>query len=368
MPRPYEAVARLQPLPFLDEDELEPPPQRGGRRSAERQRQLLVRRLIAVGVGVGVVILALLGIRGCLDARKARGFENYARDLGSIADNSRQLSNGFFERLNNPPEDATELDLQSEIAADRGTAEGLLQRVRGLDTPGELEGAQEELTLAFELRRDALETIAEQIPNALGDEGREQAIERIARQMAAFLASDVLYARARGEIQRVLDEEEIEEDAPQSRFLPDPIERYLDDLQLAALLAGFSPNTGEAATLRGVELVGTTLSPPGIALSPESLNSAPLRRGSELSVDVQNVGESQESDVSVRFSLSGGPEAIEGSSTIESIAAGGVGTATLPIRPQPPTGSELALTVTVAPVPGETMIENNRSTYPVTFD
>lgn len=356
-------------MPFLDEDELEPASPRGPqRRSAERQRQLLVRRLLALGAGVLVVILALLGIRGCLDARKERGFENYLRDLGSIADNSRQLSNEFFERLNNPPDDLTELDLQSEIASDRGTAEGLLQRVRGLDTPGELEGAQGELAFAFELRRDALATIAEQVPTALGDEGRQDAVGRIARQMATLLASDVLYARARVGIQRVLNEEDIEGNVPRSRFLPDPIERYLDDLELAAILARFGTEATADAGARGLELLSTTLNPGGVILSPDSLNTVPLRRQSEIAVDVQSSGDSQESDVGVSFSLSGGPEAIEGNSTISQISAGGVETAAMPIRPQPPTDTELTLTVTVAPVPGETLIENNRSTYQITFD
>jgi hypothetical protein len=356
-------------LASLDEDELEPASHSGPRRrSAERQRQLLVRRLIALGAGVVVVVLALLGIRGCLDARKERGFENYLRDLGSIADNSRQLSDGFFERLNNPRDDLTELDLQSEIAADRGTAEGLLQRVRGLDTPSELDDAQDELTFAFELRRDALETIAEQIPGALGDNGRQESIERIARQMATLLASDVIYGRARQEIVRVLNEEEIEGNAPRSRFLPDPIERYLDDLELAAILAGIAVDPEAMADVRGLELVSSTVNPGGVVLSPDTLNTAPLRRRSELAIDVQNAGGSQESDITVSFSLSGGPEAIEGRSTISQISAGGVGTATMPIQPQPPTEIELALTVTVAPVPGETLIDNNRSTYQVAFD
>lgn len=318
--------------------------------------------------GVLALVLALLGIRGCLDARKERGFENYLRDLGSIVDNSRQLSNGFFERLNNPPSNVTELDLQSEIAADRGTAEGLLQRVRGLDTPSELEGAQGELTFAFELRRDALATIAEQIPSALGDDGRQEAIDRIARQMATLLASDVLYARARDEIRRVLNDEDIEGNVPRSRFLPDPIERYLDDLELAAILARFTTEENAAAGARGLELLGTTLEPGAVLLTPDGPNTAQLRQRAEVSVDVQNSGESQEADVSVSFSLSGGPEAIEGDSTISSIAVGGVETTTMPIRPQPPSETELTLTVTVAPVPGETLIDNNRSTYQITFD
>ena len=126
---------------FLDEDDLQPAGSGSGpRRGApERQRQLMTRRVIAVGIGVLIVILLLLGVKGCLNARKERGFENYVSDLSSIATQSNQLSSEFFARLENPPKNADELSLEAQIASDRGTAEALLQRVENLDTPDELE-------------------------------------------------------------------------------------------------------------------------------------------------------------------------------------------------------------------------------------
>jgi hypothetical protein len=56
----------------------------------------MTRRLIALGVGALVVVLLLLAVKGCLNARKERGFENYASDLSSIVVNSNQLSAEFF--------------------------------------------------------------------------------------------------------------------------------------------------------------------------------------------------------------------------------------------------------------------------------
>jgi hypothetical protein len=59
-------------LSFLDEDDpyasaaTEPPDRLG---PPDRDRQILVRRLIAVAAGLLVVILLILGVRGCLDAR-----------------------------------------------------------------------------------------------------------------------------------------------------------------------------------------------------------------------------------------------------------------------------------------------------------
>ena len=92
-------------MSYLDEDELDPALGGPGSRRppSERQRQVFIRRVIALGVGVLILILLLLGVRGCLNARKERGFENYVSDLGGIVTQSNQLSQTFFGRLEDPP-------------------------------------------------------------------------------------------------------------------------------------------------------------------------------------------------------------------------------------------------------------------------
>ena len=229
-------------MAFLDEDELQPAGSGSGPRrpGSERQRQLMLRRVIALGVGVVLIILLLLAVKGCLNARKERGFENYATDLKSIVEQTNQLSSEFFKRLEDPPANTDPLNLEAQIASDRGTAEALLQRVEGLDAPDELADAQAELVQSYELRRDALAGIADDIPTALGEEGRADAINRIAEDMREFLASDVLFARARDEINEVLADQGISEEIPESVFLPEPVERWLDHLQLTTVLSTFA--------------------------------------------------------------------------------------------------------------------------------
>ena len=74
----------------------------------------MVRRAVGAGVVVLLLILIVLGIRGCLNARKERSFENYARDLNAIAAQSKQLSDGFFARLNDPG-NLTPLSFRAEV-------------------------------------------------------------------------------------------------------------------------------------------------------------------------------------------------------------------------------------------------------------
>jgi hypothetical protein len=358
-------------LAFLDEDDLEPADGPGGRRGPDRQRQILVRRLIALGVGVGVVILLVLAVRGCLNARKERGYENYLSDLTSIADSSNQVSANFFERLLNPPDNLDSLQLEAQISADRSTATSDLQRVEGLDTPDELAGAQDDLELAFELRRDALAGIAEDIPTALGQEGRLEATERITADMKALLASDVLYEQARTEIDSVLTEQEIAGKVPQSQFLPDPVDLWLDDLELTSTLSTFAADTAACRDeVHGVELIGTTVAPGNVALTAGTENTVSIKGDDDIELDVEilNGGDVEEKDVIVTFELSGPGAQLEGQTPVASLDAGGTETATLPLGEQPPTGVPLSLEAKVLPVPCESIFDNNSFSYSVTFE
>jgi hypothetical protein len=324
--------------------------------------------VIALLVGVGVLILLLLGVRGCLDARKERGFENYLSDLDSIVAQSNQLSNDFFNRLENPQKGLTELQLEAQITTDRGTAEGLLQRAEGLDAPDEVADAQEELVQAFELRRDGLAGVAEDIPTALGNEGRSEAIARMVGDMQAFLASDVLYRRAQGEIDAATTEQEINGKASDSVFLPPPTSRWLDDSALTVTLNGFAAETGNVPPgVHGVELVSTTIDK--TTLSPDFDNTVALgNEPPELTIGVQNGGDNEETDVIVSYALDGGSVALEGQAAIASIDAQGIAEATIPLESLPETDVALTLQIDVLPVLGETVIDNNAATYTVTFN
>ena len=143
--------------------------------------------MIALAIGSGVVVLLLFAIRGCLDARKERDFENYLRDLSSLVTTSNQLSSEFFDRFRIQAM-PSKIEFQDQLGSSRGTGEDLLKRAEGLDAPDELADAQEDLELAFELRRDGVNSIVEQIRGALGDEGRDDAFTQIALDMRQFLA------------------------------------------------------------------------------------------------------------------------------------------------------------------------------------
>lgn len=353
-------------MAFLDEEEALAPPgdEPPFPRARDHQRQIMVRRAVGVGVIVVLLILIVLGIRGCLNERKERGFENYARDLNAIVAQSAQVSDDFFTRLSDPG-NLSALSFEAEIDSLRGSAEDLAGRVDSLDTPDELKGAQSELELAFQLRSDALTGISDQISTALGNQGSGDAIESIAGYMNYFLASDVLYERARAEINSELENQGISETVPESVFLTD--QRWLDPLEVSSALALVSGGKQATTGTHGLALFQTTVQPGDANLDPNTAATITGTGPLELDVQVQNQGDSEEADIGVSFELTGGAQTISGDATIPRIAAGAIQTASIPIEPDPDPGQQLTLEVTVQPVPGEQIAENNRSSYQVTF-
>jgi hypothetical protein len=349
-------------LAFLDEEELapqgaDPGPSRYG---ADRQRQILARRAMAAGVVIVLLILIVLGIRGCLDARKQRSFENYVSDLKAITAQSAQLSNDFFTRLSNTKSSGQVTQFRAEIASDRGAAENLVTRVSELSVPDEHKGAQSELIQAFELRSEGLTGISDQI-NDLSPTNVNKASKAVAGYMKYFIASDVLYTKARAEIEQTLADEGVDEKVSQSVFLDDP-ERWIDPTQVSLALVSVA---GAGKATSGVHGLGLgTVTVGGTALTA---GTAATVSGSDIEATVENQGDSDEQNVVVSYKLTGGTQTSEGDTTIPKIVAGGTGTAKLRIQPAPPTGEQLSLEISVTPVAGEQVATNNQATYDVTF-
>ncbi|HNA45304.1 MAG TPA: hypothetical protein PK038_05170, partial [Solirubrobacterales bacterium] len=70
---------------------------RGGGSGGDRQ-QLMVRRAIALGAGLLVLILLVIGAKGCLDARKNRSLDDYANSVTQIVNETNALGKSFFGR------------------------------------------------------------------------------------------------------------------------------------------------------------------------------------------------------------------------------------------------------------------------------
>jgi hypothetical protein len=330
-------------------------------RRPERQ-QIILRRALALGAGLLVLILIVLGVKGCLNARKERALSDYASNVTQIVEETKQTSKVFFERLEDPGE-LSVTEFVAQVDADRSAMDGYQSRVDGLDAPGDMGHAQEALELTYDLRAGAMNEIAEQVNTALGDVGAEKATAAIARQMKKLLAGDVIYATvARPEIKRVLADNGIEgEDPPESVFLPGETE-WLDEDTVSSALGSISGGGGETSGVHGLGLLGTSIN--GTALVADAAAAVDLGEETpEVEVEVQNQGESTENSVTVSVTVTGGAAVDQ---TVSSIAAGEIETVVIPLVPAP-TGNA-TLDVEVQSVPGEQVTSNNEASYTVEFE
>ena len=185
--------------------------------------------------------------------------------------------------------------------------------------------------------------------------------------MQALLASDVIYLATRDPgADAAYSKRSISERFPNARFLPDL--GWLDPGHVGDPAREARGHAGKAATpgLHGTGLEGVTASLPGTVLTDTGVNRVPLGDQLAFDVKVQNQGESEETDVGVTVTISGGKR-ISVDQTIPRIAAGQSETVSIPITEKPDTSAVSTVTVDVAAVPGERNKENNKATYQVAF-
>lgn len=322
----------------------------------------MLRRLLALGAALVVLILIVLGVKGCLDARARGALSDYARNVEQIVNETNQTSKDFFGKLEDPG-NLSVTEFTSEIDADRSAMANYASRIDGLSAPGEMSSAQKSLEVVYILRSAAMEQIANKMPTALGEAGAVKATAAIARQMQKLLAADVIYESVtRPEIDGKLADNGIEDsDVPKSTFLPDGT-KWLDEAEVQSALGKVNGSTTEATTggVHGLGLLGVRIGE--TELVAEAPNAVVTEGTPEVEVEVQNQGESTENGITVVV-IANGKETTQ---EIASIEAGSTGTAVVPLTPTPE--GETTLEVEAEPVPGEEFATNNEATYVVDFE
>ncbi|MGH2841694.1 MAG: hypothetical protein ACRDKY_12805, partial [Solirubrobacteraceae bacterium] len=169
-----------------------------------------MRRAVAAGIGLFVIVLLVVGVRGCLNNRKEQALKDYNRDVANLVQQADDNTDDFFQTLSTGG--SSPGDLQTQINGLRQNAETHTSRAVKLDVPGEMLPAQRNFVLTLALVQEAIGKVAERLPSALGSEATvaETAVKSIAGEMQAFTAADVVYTRrVAAIIQQVLTKEEI---------------------------------------------------------------------------------------------------------------------------------------------------------------
>jgi hypothetical protein len=328
----------------------------------------MVRRTIAIGGGLLLLILLVFVFRGCLDARKERAMEDYVRGANELTKLSQAESRQLFDILSAPSSSDQSVNRANQANALRSDSATLSDRARDLDVPDELSDANDYLVEALDLRRDALAKVADTLPGALAQDEQRNSTAAIAEMMKVFEASDVLLIyRFEPRAKTVLEKEKVSAkiNTASLPFVPDI--QWVDPDFVADQIAGIRGTDGGSATpgLHGNGLVSTSLG--GVALTPGASATVPLSQDTAFDIQVMNQGDGTETDVVVQVTVGQGSDAIEAEDTIPEIAAGEQKPVTIPLPKQPPTGQNVPITVRVKPVPGEEVTDNNEAEFTVIF-
>jgi hypothetical protein len=358
----------LAGLGFLDEeqddlvvaDEPERPRRRVGGPQRRRQ-QYLVRRLIGVGVGLAFLILVVIGIRGCLDARSDRALRNYDSSVATIMQQSEQSGKDFFQLLSGPS-GSSSVDVQNQVFAQRDASSTLLDRAQGLSAPGQMHDAQAAVEQTLTLRRNALTAIAANVTQAAARTQTADAITTIGNAMGSLYASDVLWTQiGKPDIQKVLKDKGVDgQPLPPGNFMPANATDYLDQTTLVTKLNAITGNTATTGGTHGLQLDSTTIG--STQLSPDQTTTVPSD-ASEIDIGVTNSGDSDETGIRVNVTIGGA--SLTGQ--LQTLSAGQSGTIKIPLTTKPTPGTNTTVEVAVTPVPGEQLTDNNTSTYTVVF-
>ncbi len=340
---------------------------------------LLVRRLVAAGGVVLVVVLLVVLVKGCVDSRREAALKDYNRSVRTLVEQSRSaVSKPFFEALSGASS-GEPTQVQETINQLRVVADEELSQAQRIDTPGAMSGAQSDLELLLSLRRDGVKNVADQIQTALGGTaGAGTAVDKIAGQMQAFNASDVIYSqRVAPLILKGLKDNGIaasydgsagEQVLPYSNFLPDISWMSPDFVaqQLGASSGSSRTNGTPAPGLHGHQLDSVSVG--GVDLTSTGSNRIPASPPPTFVVNFTNGGENDETNVRVTVEITGSGTPIRAQAIVPNTTAGQSATANVTLRQSPSTSGPSTIRVTVEQVPGEQSLDNNTASYTALFE
>lgn len=341
-------------------------PPRDPARRPDRQT-VRIRQAVGLGVALLLIIVVVLGVKGCVSSQKENSLKSYNRDVTSVISSSdRDVGQALFRLLGNGSQQGQ--DLQVQVNQLRLAADEDARRARKFDVPGDMKAAQDKLLLTLDLRAEGLRKIAADLPTALGrGQPARSAVARIAGNMQYFNASDVVYkARVAPLIKQTLDNAGVTgQQIADSQFMSNIA--WMSPTFVATQIGASAgaPNQPPAPGLHGHGLTSVSVGDNTLQPSPV-VNRVPATARVTFHVVFQNQGDNDENDVRVTVTVRGSGKTITARKTVAQTKAGQSAEVDIPLGQTPPIGTA-TVNVAIGAVRGEQKTDNNKQTYTVIF-
>jgi hypothetical protein len=331
------------------------------------QHTVMVRRRVAAGIGVVLLIVIILIVNGCLKSEKQQALKDYNRNAGQIVHESDESVTGpLFSALGGAGSKSA-LSVEVQIGQLRIQARELASRAKALSVPSEMAAAQRNLLLALDLRAEALTKIDGLIPTALGGQGK-QAMTQIAGDMEMFLASDVIYSqRVAPLIQQALRSGGAHSiGTASSHSMPNL--GWLDPTTVEARITGHSASSPSAPVTGNHGSALKEVSVGANKLEPEpTLNHITGGSNPTFTAAIENSGEFPETNVKVDVTVTAGGKQFKASHAIEKTEPGKTVSVDIPVAGVP-LGVAAKIEMFAEGVPGENDLENNKGVFLAIFE
>jgi hypothetical protein len=343
----------------------------GGRRPTptQQQQEIRMRRIIAGVVLVIVIVLILIGVSSCQSSANKSAVETYTSNVNALIKHSQNDSAQLFDQLKSGISSSDATSVRNQITKIAQDASTVLTSAQKQSVPSTAKRAQVNLVQALQLRYDGINSIAENIEPAVGASVSQSAVSVIAGDMARFYASDVLYKlytvpeiagalHGAGAIVGGADGEQIDGD----QFLPSL--SWLTPSYISSTIgASGGSSSGSASSASGPLPHGSklnTVSFNGSQLQ-SSGNTIAAKPAPTFTLNFTDSGASTERNVVCKVTVGGA----SGQSVVAQLTAGSSTNCTVKLTSSPAAGTA-TLTATIEKVPGETNVQNNTMTFPVT--
>jgi hypothetical protein len=323
----------------------------------------LLRRAALIVGAILLVVVLVLWVNACrADAKKAH-YEDYMEGVAGVTADSSAIGRELNELIFSSGVQLE--DLQTQLDALRERQSQTVQRAEGLDAPGPLRRQQENLVEALQLRVSGLNGLARAFSQVTGTEGNEaqQAGTLLAEQSDRLVASDVVYE----DLFKARAQEVMEQQGVTGVAVPDS--DFVSNADLASptswtqIIQRITQPPGEAGGLRGNKIASVLIQPGDQQLTPSEENTCKVSDDLAFDVNVENSGDSQETQVKVTLTIQQAPQNISKEETIQVINPGETKTVTFSDIGAVEFASRTAVKVAVAPVQGESNKSNNSAEY-----
>jgi hypothetical protein len=336
----------------------------GGRRPPGDQQAVQVRRAVALGALLVIVLLIALGVHSCDVSSTQSALQDYTSRVSSLMASSTQNGRQLFNVLSGAASKGNPTQVQTQVNAALSVADHLLAQAKSMSVPDQVKTGNSDVVTALKMRADGISNIANEIQPVLGTSASQADIGRIAAETARFYASDVVYKDyGAPAIAAAVN-------AAGVRFSPLNGGQFVPDVQwvlpsyIASQLhvAGASTPTKVAPGIHGhkldsVSVAGTTLTPGGTA-------TVPAKPAPSFTLTFTNTGANTEANVVCKVTVNG--TGVSGQTVVRETFPGKQSTCTVPLNASPPAGTQTVV-AGIQRVPGEKSVVRNSQSFTITF-